>query len=275
VAPVAATTCARVDSRAASVGSGSRPGAQRRWLIDILRRPEDRAIAALIGRQFRYDVKFKMAVLAILPLTALYVYQGLQSGGRIYDPFVSPLDLAQMGNASLVYIALIMFPAILKDEIGKSDSFQAAWVFFASPADRTALVLSVRRVLTFYFLVPYLMLLGCIFSFGFSSFLHVLMHLLVLFLASQIPLQFMFLIAPQLPFSMPRGVGDRISLMTFVMVLGPIIMLVLLFLFSRYVYGSATSYIAGTAFLAALVYLLERLLGIRVARKVGRLEFVG
>lgn len=262
-------------SRAAVLESRRRAPVHRRRFISLLKRSEDRAIATLIARQFRYDIKFKMTILGIIPLTALYVFQGLHGGGKFYDPFSNAFDLQGMIGSSALYIAIIIFPGILKDEIGKSDSFQAAWVFFSTPADRSALVLAVKRILTVYFLVPYLFLLGFVFYYFFRNPVHVLMHEVVILLSSQLLLQIAFLIAPRLPFSAPRGVGERISLTTFMMILGPLFLLAMLAFFSRFFYINLASYLLGTSALAFIVVLVERILRLRVSRKVGGLEFTG
>jgi ABC-2 type transport system permease protein len=262
-------------SRAATLESVKKHPVRLRRVVSLLKRSEDRAIATLIARQFRYDIKFKMTVLGIVPLTALYVYQGLSGGGGFYDPFRHAMDMRGMIGSSVLYIAIILFPGILKDEIGRSDNFQAAWVFFSTPADRATLVLAVKRVLTVYFLIPYLFLLSFVFYYFFRDVLHVLMHEVVILLASQLLLQLAFLISPRLPFSTPRGVGERIGLTTFIVLLGPILLLAMLAFFSRYFYINAVSYVVGTSALGILVVIMERLLRHRVSRKVGGLEFAG
>ena len=262
-------------SRAAGLESAKRGPARSGLLVSLLKRSEDRAIATLIARQFRYDIRFKMTVLGIIPLTALYVYQGLQGGGKFYDPFQQGMDIRGIAGSSLLYVAVILFPGILKDEIGKSDNFQAAWVFFTTPVDRATLVLAVKRVLTIYFLIPYLFLLGFVFYYFFRNPLHVLMHEVVILLASQLLLQIAFYISPRLPFSAPRSVGERIGLTTFIMVAGPILLLAMLAIFSRFFYTSAMSYLVGTSALGLVVAIVERLLRLRVSRRVGGLEFAG
>jgi hypothetical protein len=105
--------------------------------------------------------------------------------------------------------------------------------------------------------------------------MHVLMHEVVILLASQLLLQIAFFIAPRLPFSAPRGVGEKIGLTTFVVFLGPVLLLAMLAFFSRYFYINTLLYIVGTSALGVLVAIVERLLVFRVSRKVGGLEFVG
>jgi len=262
-------------ARAASVETPRRAATGRRRITSLLTRSEDRAIAMLVAQQFRYDLKFKMTVLSIVPLTALYIYQGLNGTTGFLDPFRGGLDFKGMVNSSLLYIAIILFPGILKDEIGSSDSFQASWVFFVTPADRVELVLAVKRVLTVYFLVPYLFLLGFVFYYFFRNLLHVVMHEVVILIASQILFQAMFLISPRLPFSSPRGVGERATLTTFLVLLGPVILLITLILFSRYFYSGIIAYATGVVLLLLIAMLVEKIVRLRISRTVSRLEFAG
>jgi len=262
-------------AHAASVEAPRRP-ARRGWhVIALLKRSEDRAIAMLVARQFRYDLKFKLTVVSIVPLTALYIYQGLQATTGFLDPFRGGLDIRGMAGSSLLYVAIILFPGILKDEIGSSDNFQASWIFFATPADRVELVLAVKRVLTVYFLVPYLILLGFVFYYFFRNILHVVMHELVILIASQVLFQAMFLISPRLPFSSPRGVGERVTLATFLVLLGPVILLIMLMIFSRYFYTGLIQYATGVVLLLLIAMLVERILRFRISKRVGKMEFAG
>ena len=113
------------------------------------------------------------------------------------------------------------------------------------------------------------------FYFFFRNILHVVMHEVVILLASQLLFQLAFLISPRLPFSAPRGVGEKIGLTTFVVVLGPLLLLAMLAFFSRFFYINAVSYAVGTSALGILVAIVEQLLRFRVSRKVGGLEFAG
>ena len=61
-----------IDSYGSNYNFRSPDSKPNRSGVHFFRRPEDRAVAMLIARQFRYDVKFKMAVLSILPLTVFY-----------------------------------------------------------------------------------------------------------------------------------------------------------------------------------------------------------
>jgi hypothetical protein len=240
----------------------------------FLRRPEDRAIALLIARQFRYDSKFKMGVLAIIPLTLLYMYQGISGSGTLSDPFVQSVQSARdMGSSSLLYLGIVLFPVVLSQEISWSESYQASWIFFATPVNRGALVLAVRRILTGFFIIPYLALIAMAFLYFFGNPLHVLMHVLVLFLATNLLFLLYFLLSPRIPFSKQRGVNDRISLVTSMLIISPLLMIATMTVFVKLLYPSTVLYLAGVGSLILLSLGLELLLGRRARVATDRLEF--
>ena len=240
----------------------------------FLRRPEDRAIALLIARQFRYDSKFKMGVLAIIPLTLLYMYQGISGSGTLSDPFVQSVQSAHdIGSSSLLYLGIVLFPVVLSQEISWSESYQASWIFFATPVNRGALVLAVRRILTGFFIIPYLALIAMAFLYFFGNPLHVLMHVLVLFLATNLLFLLYFLLSPRIPFSKQRGVNDRISLVTSMLIISPLLMIATMTVFVKLLYPSTVLYLAGVGSLILLSLGLELLLGRRARVATDRLEF--
>ncbi len=250
------------------------PTARRRIGLSIFWRGDDRAIAMLVFRQFRNDLKFRMAVLAIVPLTILYLYQGLTSGGAFADPFLAEPSDREYASSMLVYIAMILFPAILKDEILRNDMYEAAWVFFAAPVHRGDLILSVRRILMTCFILPYLFFVSLIFLWFYGSVLHVLMHLLVLALCCDIYLVVLSQVRPALPFSLPRSVGERSFNMMAVLVLGSIFFLGILGIFMKLLYRTPGLYLGGVALLVVTSLLLRRMFRERTWKAGERLEFL-
>src|SRR5262249_56425019 len=108
---------------------------------------EARAVALLVRSQFQTDLKFRLAVLSMLPLTVFYAW----FGGTIQDPFVQP----QGSPNPLLLVTIMMFPATLRTQLIGSDAFHASWIFFATPADRIRLVHSAKKVVVPFFLLPY------------------------------------------------------------------------------------------------------------------------
>jgi hypothetical protein len=267
-----AESAVNATTASASSPAGSRP---LRRPFGFLRRPEDRAIALLVLRQFRYDVKFKMSILAILPLTILYLYIGLEKGRGIPDPFAGGVQAGDYSSSTLLYVAMILFPAILKNEIIRNDMYESAWVFFAAPVSRGEVILSVKRMLLSAFVLPYLAVLSLVFLWYIGNPIHVFLHLLVLALSCNIFLQVLFLFRPALPFSLPRTVGDRNTTTLAVMIGGPLLFLVIIGLFVSLLYPSPATYAAGVGALVLLSYLLERRLRKRVTVAGEALEFAG
>lgn len=177
-------------------------------------RPEARVVGLLVGAQFRDDMRFRLTVLAIVPLTIVYLLAGLfdhESGG---DPF-------------FVYFAAIMFAPMLKAALVRSDAYRAAWVFYATPARTTHLMLALKNVIVGRFLVPYVIFVGVLLTL-FGAVPNVWLSLLLISLASHALLVADMFIAPQLPFSLPPAPGGQAGAsMMMIFVTGPLAVLVL------------------------------------------------
>ena len=239
----------------------------------MLKKPEERVVAALIRSQFKNDTKFRLGILAIIPLTIMYAYMGMQGRHRLFDPFAP--NWHSLGSSAALYIAIILFPMMLKEAVTRSESFAAAWIFFVTPAEKTKLVISVKTILFWFFIVPYILLLGIIFLFNFQNALHVGMHLIILLLFSRGYLQLLLLINPNMPFSLPRNVGQRATAFGTVMVLGPIVLIGGLFAFSYFVYSNTIAYIAAVIVFLLIVSGMEKLLVSRISHKLATLEYQG
>src|SRR5690606_28669876 len=153
---------------------------------------EARAVAILVRSQFRNDLRFRMGVFAIIPLTLIYLVMGVH-------------DAREAGAAtpdlSLGSIAILMFPAMLKSNLGSSDAFRASWIYFATPADRARLIRSARAVLAVFFLLPYLALVGVTLVFFADDPLWLLAYLALAGLTSNLLLLVGTLLNPELPFA--------------------------------------------------------------------------
>ena len=126
--------------------SGAAKPAAAGWLF---RTGEARAMALLIRSQFRNDQKFRMGVLTIIPLTVLYIFQGVSEHGG--------LDGRVGREYLLVGFAIMMFPAMLKMQLTRSDAYRASWIFFAAPVNRANLIRASKNVVVAMFLLPYLL----------------------------------------------------------------------------------------------------------------------
>jgi ABC-2 type transport system permease protein len=239
------------------------------WLF---RYGEARAVALLVWSQFRYDQKFRLSVLGILPLTLFYLVIGL-SEGPLSDPFTGGTET--LGQSFLVYLAVLIFPVILKGNLGNSDYFQASWVFFAAPARLDRLVLAAKNFVAVYFLLPYLGVLTVLFAYFYTAIWHALVQAVVLGVLAHLVLQLSVLISPDIPFSKPIKKGQRsFRVILVAMVLPGLVMGVLVVIFT-WVYPSGALTAAVVATLITATFLLEKLLGTAIHRRLHRLSYRG
>jgi ABC-2 type transport system permease protein len=233
---------------------------------------ESRAVSLLVRNQFKYDQKFRMAVLGILPLTIIYLFMGLRHG-PLLDPFIT--GAKGFSSSWFLYLSVLMVPIILKMSLTQSDSYKASWIYYASPSDQSRIVLASRNCVFAYFVVPYLALLAAIFLYFYHNLLHVLVHGTILALISFIFLQLAVFIAPALPFSTPQRKAQRTSSIFIIMALGPFIAIGLLYLLVSLVYPNKPLLFAVTIGLAGISYLFEILLRKRIRASVASMEYQG
>jgi ABC-2 type transport system permease protein len=233
---------------------------------------EARAIALLVWSQFRYDQKFRLSVLGILPLTLFYLVIGL-SEGPLTDPFTSGVET--FGQSVLVYLAVLVFPVILKGNLGNSDYFQASWVFFTAPARTDHLVLAAKNFVAVYFVLPYLAVLTVLFAYFYTVLWHALVQALVLGVLAHLVLQLSVLISPDIPFSQPVKKGQRSSRVMLVAMVMPGIVMGLLFAIFVWVYPSAILTLTVVAGLFFGSLLLEKQLPKLIRRRLRRAGYQG
>jgi hypothetical protein len=248
----------------------SAPPAKKRraWMF---RAGEARAVALLIRSQFKNDMKFRMGVLAILPLTIIYLMMGINEQGTVGDAFV-PGKSAE--GLRMVTIAMLMFPTMLKLNFSRSDAFRASWIFFACPIDRTRMVRAAKNVLVVAFLVPYILFVGVILSFYTANVWHLAIHLTVVGLISHLALQMITFMDPALPFSKPAQKGRSTGrIMMVMMTIG--VASVVIPVAAPLVYRSAVATTILIATLVGLSVLAERMTRLRVEANASQLEFEG
>lgn len=234
----------------------------------LFRAGEARAVAILIRSHFRNDLKFRMGVLAVLPLTLIYLFMGLRE---------SAADTAAGGsgsNFSMVSVAVLLFPMLLKRHLSHSDSFRASWVFFSSPADRTDVIRSAKNVLVAFFLLPYLAFVGVILAIFTHDYLYVATWLVLLGALSHMALLLLILLNPEMPFSKPversGGSGRIIAVMVAAGLVGALMPLL-----ARAIERSPTATATTFAIIVLATLALNRLTRVRIERQADHLEFQG
>jgi hypothetical protein len=228
---------------------------------------EARAIALLVRTQYRNDLRFRMGILGILPVTLLYVGMAAYQGSMM-DPFVPHRHF------SPITMAVVMFPQILKMQLTRSTAFRASWVFFACPADRMSVLRAGKNVLVAFFLVPYLLFVVAVYAYFAHNLWHVIVHVMLLGALSHLALQIFVLVDPQLPFSRPMEAGGQSAVFTGTM-FGMSIIAGILEGLSALLYASAVATTLAFGALALCSAAVDRLTRVRVERQMASLEFEG
>ena len=228
---------------------------------------EARAVALLVRAQFRYDQRFRMGILGILPLTAFYLLLGLDEGS-LADPFEPGSGRGGPG----VFFAIVFVPITLHAALAASESWRAAWIFFATPASHARIVVAAKNFVTMYFLGSYLVALAALWSVYFTRVWHAVVHALFAGLLAHLLLQLTVIVKPALPFAAEPRKGERSSAMIVVILVGSIAAGTLPLLL-RLVYRDARVTVLALAFSLAVTAGIEYALRLRVDEAIGELEF--
>lgn len=237
--------------------------APSRWF----RRGEGRAVALLVRSHFRNDLKFRMAVLSILPLTLLYLLIGLRNG----DGMSAEGDASRL---SMIPIAVVLFPMMLKLNMARSEAFQASWIFFATPTDRTRLVRASTHVLIAFFVLPYLLFVGLTLIFFTNSHAYLAVYLAFAGMLSYLALLVVTCIDPELPFAKPFAKGSA-STRFFGAFIVIAVISGFLPLLSTVLYRSVTAAAIVFGSGVALSLILGRITRTRVEGRAALMEFQG
>jgi hypothetical protein len=247
-----------------------RPRTRRRLRLRLptFRRAESRAVAMLIAAQFRFDHKFRMAILSIVPLIFFYLLLGLQQG-PVLDPFVSGLRSAA---GAPVYMAVVFMPMTLHSSLQYSDGWRAAWIFFATPASAAKLILAAKNFVAQWFLGGYLLLLAAIWSFYYERVWHAFFHAGMIGLLAHMLLQLAVLLRPALPFASEPRRAERTSSLYVVFLFGSLLAAIIP-MFLPLVYERPPLLVACVVIMVSVTGALEFALRLRVNEAIGDLEF--
>lgn len=230
-------------------------------------RGEARAVAVLVRAQFRYDNRFRLSVLAVVPLIVFYVLLGVDDGA-LRDPFTS----GRVGGGAPLYMAVVFIPMTLHSSLHLSESWRAAWIFLATPASAVRLVLAAKNFAAVVFLGSYLLLLAGLWCFFFDSAWHAFFHALMLGLVAHLLLQIAVFVHPALPFATePRRAEQSVQLFAIFLFGG--IAAGLLSALLPVVYGVSTLTIVLLVLLLAATAMMEVALRKRLASKMDGIEF--
>jgi len=233
---------------------------------------EDRAVWKLIRKQFKYDNRFKMSILVIVPLTALYAYMGIADGKTTVDPFTLTLGMKSGNTNFMLYMAVTMLPFLVTINTSFSESYKSAWIFYASPADRTRIVLSSARFALTYFCFPFTILLAVFFAWLFGDYFHALLHSLFLFVVLMILTKLMVLMYPRIPFSQTQKAGQSTSIFLLMTIVGLPMAMVPMIVVSVIGYGGYRGYTIYLASALILNFVLQWILKKTIPKRIAKQE---
>jgi hypothetical protein len=252
-------------------------GKQKRGLITrvalAFSNYEDRAVWKLIRKQFKYDNRFKMSILGIIPLTAFYVYMGIADGKTTIDPFTILSGINTGKPNFLLYFAVAMLPFMVTVNTSFSESYKSAWVFFTSPADRTRIVLSSARFALTYFCFPFTILLAGLFTWLFGDFIHALLHSLFVFVLLMILTKLMVLIYPRIPFSQTQKAGQSTIVFILMMFVAMPVAIIPMVIVSMIGYRGYAGYMIYLVSALIINFTLHWILKKKIPKRVAKLEF--
>lgn len=207
-------TAARLSDAAGAVTSSF----ARRWLDRIpgFRGGEAYAVATLIRAQFRHDLRFRLSILGVIPMTVFYMLLGWNDG-LLADPFSS-----NARRGAPLYMALGFLPMILHSALQTSDHWKASWLFWATPADPGRLVVAAKNFVSFFFLGAYLFILACIWSFFYERIWHAFVHAAFLGAGAHMLLQLAVMMTPELPFAREPKRGEQSGRLFWLFMVGSI-----------------------------------------------------
>ena len=222
--------------------------------------------ATLAWRQLRHDMRFRMGVIGTVPTFALYLIVSLQLSGRV-DPFVS--GASALGALGLIGIhaSVMMAPALLLEQLYHSESWRAAWVFYATPANRAHIAARVRHFVTICFFLPYLALAAIGLAWRFEEVWHGLAHAVLLGALGVLIMQVAQFLWPRLPFALPHN-RPRARLPSFLTLLGCLVLAVGLAFYASFAYARTTWAIGTFAAVALCLAGMEWILPARLNRRL-------
>lgn len=228
-------------------------------------RGEARAVALLVRAQFRFDQRFRMGILGIIPLTGFYILLGLDDGA-LRDPFLG------LSGGPGVYLAVIFIPMTLHASLATSESWRAAWIFFATPASHARIVVAAKNFVTIYFLGAYVVALAALWSWFYVRVWHAALHALILGALAHLLLQLAVIARPSLPFAAEPHKAQRSASTFALFFVGAVVAGVFPFVLTL-VYASPLATAGTVVFLALVTAAVEVALRLRVDEAIGEMEF--
>lgn len=233
---------------------------------------ELRIASSLIGSQFRHDVRFRMRVLAMVPLgVAVLAVAVLDKLG--IGPFADKVDgFMVMG---LVHMTALGLPLLWLDGLRYSESSRASWILVSTPTDPGRIVVQSVNCIAIRFMLPLFALIAVTFLWLFEDAWRALAHTALLALVAYVAANLMLCTTRWFLFATPADRAGRYS----GGFAGSIVVGALLFAFLPSVlamaYATVYGFVILSAALVGVALLAQRSAAARARSYVGRVDFAG
>ncbi|HVL66622.1 MAG TPA: hypothetical protein VM364_05090 [Vicinamibacterales bacterium] len=254
--------------RLSEAKTATRPRGRQRALVRIpgFGSGEAYAVATLVRAQFRYDLRFRLGILGVLPMTLFYLFLGWDEGVLV-DPFTG----SAKGGAP-IYMAVAFLPMILHSALQSSDHWRASWIFLATPADPARLLVAAKNFVAVFVLGTYLLLMAAFWAVFYDRVWHAVVHALIVGAGAHILLQGAVILSPQLPFAKEPQRAEQ-SARLFMLFFFGIMFVTLAPMLLPFIYARPPLTIALVVLLAGATALLEWGLHRRARAYFAELEF--
>jgi hypothetical protein len=238
----------------------------------LLRTDEEKAVGILLVNHLKYDNQFKLAILTIIPLSAVYfIMVFVNSASKIFDPFTF-LGKYTFASTIPLYVAIGFFPFYIKSALSFSSNADASWIFFSAPFDRIRLIDATHKFIVAFFFLPFFLVFVVVYIAVTGIVVNILLHFLVVFLLAMIQIDLFIYFLAEIPFSRKYQRGRRIITLYLRMFMG-FLLPVPLYIFVYFIYGNRIAF-AGLVAILLIVSLIVRKAGKRVAlRRLNREEY--
>ena len=250
--------------------TSGRPSGPARQLGDVAALRPLNAAATLVRGQFRYDMQFRMGVVALLPILGLASITSFQASAPL-DPFVAGASAWGLWG---VHFALLAPPLFVLEQMYVSESYRAGWIFYATPANRDRFAGQARHCVVLFILAPCLVLSTIALAWLFEAFWHALAHVFLLACLSILLMQAGQFFWPRLPFSLPPNRPWAKAPLT-IQLFGAVALSALFGPYAAFAYARPAWTIGTFAGAVLGVMMMERILPARMNRKLHWLESEG
>jgi hypothetical protein len=216
---------------------------------------ENRAVLMLMLRHIKHDSRCRLSLLSVLPLTLVYILPQLTGSSTISDPFISSDDWA-VGRDMIVF-GIVFVPLMVKRVLTRSEWYTAAWIYEATPCDKTQIVLTIRKLLVRLVFIPYMAIVLVIYACFYSSLIHAFLHVLFQGLMAFVLLQMAYVKDPSLPFSESGRDTQGSRTMVISIILIPMIAVIVGPLAVRFIYPDPVRFAGGIASLLVISLMMD------------------